>query len=304
MAVITTAAFLRVLQQKFLTNDPDIRLWIIGGGGALNGSYLSGIQWRLAELGIHLSLTGVLGVSTSTPALGYLLGAKPGPSPDHEYNTTVYSVEARSSNFIKFLRTDVAWLSEVFQGSTGKGINYDQVVASRVRYISVVTDWETGQPHYIEPATREEFFTLIKAACSMPGFAPPVPLRDRLMCDSATSDPCPVSWLMEALPVQERPTHILIVANAWHEPPSRFRQWLEWQLSRILFRNRVPRHIIDNFARRHERFYSGVKAALERDDVQVAVEWLPRRQRSLDRNPQRIEDLIRAGYERVKALLE
>ncbi len=306
MSAISSADFLAALKQKSSLGEVSgIRPWIIGGGGAFNGAYLAGVQWPLAECGLQRSLSGVLGISTSIPALGYLLAAQPGKHPRHEYETTMYSNDARSRRFAKWYgKTDVRWLRSAFEGATGKLIHYDRVVASGVRFVGVVTDWETGRPHYIEPTNREEFFSLIEAGCSMPGLAPPVPLRDRLMCDSVTGDPCPIPWLMEMLPEEERPTHILFVTNAWHEPPERARQLREWQLSRLLFGRSVPRHILDQFALRHRRFYRGIAAAQRRHDVQVAVEWLPWRQRSLDRNPRRIEALTKAGYEHFTTLLE
>ncbi|MCU0678601.1 MAG: hypothetical protein MUF19_03405 [Candidatus Pacebacteria bacterium] len=306
MVAISAADFLSALKLKSsLDERSGVRPWVIGGGGAFNGAYLAGVQWALAERGLHLALSGVVGVSTSIPALGYLLSALPGVRDEHRYHTTTYSVEGRSRGFVKWYgKTDARWLRAVFEGSTGKPINYERVASSGVRFVGVVTDWETGQPYYIEPTNREEFFTLIEAGCSMPGLAPPVLLRNRLMCDSVTGDPCPVPWLMEALPEEERPTHILFVTNAWHKPPSRGRQLREWQLSRLLFGRTVPRHIIDQFALRHRRFYRGIEAAKQRSDVAVAVEWLPWQQRSLDRNPKRIEALTLAGYERFRALLQ
>lgn len=305
MTEISTAAFLAALKQKkFFGNNTECRPWIIGGGGALNGAHLAGIQVALVEAGLHKYLAGVVGVSTSIPALGYLLAAETGDAEHHLYQTTVYSDEARSRNFLRWnLSTDVKWLRSVFEGLTGKPILYENVVSSGVRFVGVTTEWETGLPHYIEPKSRQEFFGLIEAGCSMPGLAPPVLLNGRLMTDSVAGDPCPVPWLM-SLPVEERPTHILIVANAWHEPPERKRQLRDWKISRRLFNGKVPNCVIDGFVLRHRRFHRNVKAALAMKGVQVAVEWLPWPQQPLDRDPEKIKALTTAGYERFSTLLQ
>ncbi len=301
-------AVLTALREGSVDAVSSHRVWIIGGGGAFNGAYLAGVQMALVEAGLHTSLRGVLGVSTSIPALGYMLAATPGDIERHLFETTTYSLEARSSKFVKWYgKTDVRWLRRVFEGETFLGrepkpIVYERVVNSGVRFVGVVTDWETGRPHYIEPTSRDEFFTLIEAGCSMPGLAPPVLLRDRLVCDSVTSDPCPVPWLM-SLPETERPTHILFVANAWHEPPSRASQLRSWGLMRRFHKGRVPQYIIDNFALRHQRFYRGMAAALARNDVTVAVAWLPWQQRPLERNAQKIEALTMAGYQTFRELI-
>lgn len=276
----------------------------LAGGGAFNGAYLAGVQVALVETGLHRALSGVIGVSTSIPALGYLLAAKSGDHHQHFFETTTYSVEARSRSFVKWYgRLDMAWLRGVFEGSTGKPIHYQRLASSGVRYVGVVTDWETGLPHYIEPHSQDEFFTLIEAGCSIPGLTSPVAFRGRLMTDSMASDSCPVSWLM-SLPVEERPTHILIVTNSWQEPLTREKQIREWQLLRFAFGRSVPKRIINGFALRHRRFYREVAVAQTRADVQVAVEWLPWKQKPLNRNPRRIEDLTQAGYERFRMLLK
>lgn len=305
MTGINTAAFLAALKQKkFLGNNTECRPWIIGGGGALNGAHLAGIQVALVEAGLHKYLAGVVGVSTSIPALGYLLAAELGEAEQHRYQTTLYSDEARSPNFLRWnLSTNVRWLRSVFEGLTLKPIRYDNVVSSGVRFVGVATDWETGRACYIEPQSRQEFFDLIEAGCSMPGLAPPVRLNGRLMIDGGASDPCPVKWVM-SLPEEERPTHILIVANVWHEAPSLRVQLLERQFLRTLYGRQVPRRIMDGVALRHRRFARGVQEALVREDVQVAVEWLPWRRSSLSRNSRKIQALTTAGYERFSTLLQ
>lgn len=123
MAAISSADFLSALQQKSSLGEAShIRPWIIGGGGALNGAYLAGVQWPLAERGLNHALSGVVGVSTSIPALGYFLAAKPGQHTRHQYETTFYSDEGRSRRFVKWYgKTDVRWLRSAFEGSTGKG---------------------------------------------------------------------------------------------------------------------------------------------------------------------------------------
>ena len=298
------AAFIAALKEKkALGNECPHRLWLIGGGGAFNGAYLAGVQVALVEAGLHLSLSGVIGVSTSIPALGYLLAARQGETERHIYETTTYSVEARSRLFVKWYgRTDAAWLRSVFEGVTGKPIRYDRVMSSGVRFVGVATEWDTGRPQYIEPTSRDEFFTLIEAGCSMPGLSPPVYLRGSPMTDSVTGDPSPVPWLM-SLPESERPTHVLFVTNAWHEPPARARQVREWLLLRFIHSRTVPRHIIDRFALRHRRFYRGVATAIKRSDVEVAILWLPWRQRPLERNSRKITALTKAGYEHVCELI-
>ncbi len=259
----------------------------------------------LVDAGFGEVFDMVIGVSTGAPISGYFLAARADNPPGENFHqASVYSVEARSSGFFKSrLRLDVDWLVNVFRGSTGKPIVWERVHENPARYVIVVTDWKTGIPHYIEPQNEDEMFAAIHGACSIPIMAPPVSLRGSLVTDSSVSDPMPIDWLMN-LPEAERPTHVLVIANTWHEPPSAKKQQLERLLVGGALRHRAPPSIRANMHKRFERFHSATRAALERNDVVVAVDWLPWPANSLDRNAARLSRLSKAGCDRWMNLMK
>jgi predicted patatin/cPLA2 family phospholipase len=295
---------IRVLKEKKKNPAAPHRVWLLVGGGSLNGAYTAGVQMALVEAGLNHTFTGVIGVSTGIPALGYLLSNKPYDVVTMRESVKVYSEEARSRLFLKrWWRMDMQWLVEVFRGSTGRPIIFDNVQKSGVKFVGVVTDAEFGRPLYITPHDSEDMYAMIGAGCSVPVSARPFPFRSGFGVDSAVSDPCPVPWLMTQHK-DERPTHIIIIANVWREPPSYRKQIREWFLIKRFFSKRTKKQFISHFALRHRKFYRGVELALRRTDVQIAVDWLPNPQRPLERNQKKIAALTEAGYQRFKALLE
>ncbi len=295
---------LRILKAKQQSKGREERVWLLVGGGSLNGAYAAGVELALVEYGLNHVFTGVIGVSTGIPALGYLLSNKPYDVETMRESVQVYAEEARSRSFLKrWWRMDMHWLVDVFRGSTGRPIVYEQVHRSGVRFVGVVTDVESGRPLYITPHDAEDMYAMIGAGCSVPVSTRPFAFRGGWGVDSAISDPCPVPWLM-TLHKDERPTHILIIANVWHQPPSYRAQVREWFLMKRFFSKRAKSQFISQFALRDRKFYRGVELALRRKDVAVAVDWLPYPQRPLERDQKKIEALSLAGYERFKKLIQ
>ena len=179
------AAVLAAMREKNVNPLAPHRIWLMIGGGAMSGAYGAGVVMALADAGYGEVFEGAIGVSTGAPTIGYFLAARSDNPPGRNlYQTTAYTVEARSNGFFKpRLRLDVDWLIGVFRGETGKPIEWEKVSENPTRYVIVVTDWETGIPHYIEPQTAEEMFAAIHGACSIPIMAPPVSLRGTLVTD-------------------------------------------------------------------------------------------------------------------------
>lgn len=287
------------MQEKKKSSLAPHRIWLMLGGGAMSGAYGAGVVMALVDAGFGEVFDGVIGVSTGAPTLGYFLAARPSNPPGKNlYQTTVYSEEACSRGFFRpGLRLNVAWLTDVFRGSTGKPIEWERVQEHPSRYVIVVTDWETGIPRYIEPENRDDMFMAIHGACSIPLMAPPVRLRGDLVTDSSVSEPMPIEWLMR-LSESTRPTHVLVIANTWREPPSVKKQQLERLLVSGALRHRAPRTIRSNMHKRFTRFHEAVQASLGRTDVVVGVDWLPWPAKSLDRNATRLRRLTEVGYDR------
>lgn len=295
---------LRVLKEQKKNPAASERVWLLVGGGSLNGAYAAGVELALVEHGLNHAFAGVIGVSTGIPALGYMLSNKPNDTATMRESVKVYADEARSRSFLgRWWRMDVHWLVDVFRGSTGRPIIFDQVVQSGVKFVGVVTDAESGRPLYITPHDQEDMYAMIGAGCSVPVSARPFALRGGWGVDSAVSDPCPVPWLMTQHK-DERPTHIIIIANVWQHPPSYRSQLRECFLMKRFFSKRAKKQFISHFALRHRKFHRGVELALRRSDVQIAVDWLPYPQRPLERNQKKIAALTEVGYQRFKALLE
>jgi len=294
------AAALKTKKQLVDTDQPHehIRPWLILGGGAFVGAYGGGVVTALAKTGFGNVFDGVFGVSTGAPANGYFLSAEPagGQIHDHLYATTVYTVDARSDGFVKpRFRLDIPWLVDVFRGATGKPIVWDRVQAHSTRWLTVVTDWHTAKPLYLEPDNEDDFFGAIAGACSMPGYTDPVLYRDKLVTDSSCADPFPLQWLM-AMDKEIRPTHVLLIANTWREPPSRRKRMLEKGLFETALRARTPIHIRRLFLERRDRFFADVATGLSRTDVTLAIDWLPWYVSSLERESAKLQALVHEGY--------
>lgn len=289
---------LAAMKQKKTDNTSPIRVALLLGPGGLRGAYGAGMVTALVNQNFGAVFDLAVGVSTGAPIAGYYLTMKPdGGSHNNLRYSTVYSEEARSDGFYKQsrMRIDVPWLVDVFRGSTGKAIEWPQVEAHPTKLIIVATQWETGEPRYLEPKTETDLFNAITASISVPLLSSPVHYGGELLIDGAISDPLPVSWLM-SLPANERPTHILVITNQWYEPPKPVSRRVESVITKTLGRARAPEHIRTKMIERHDLFYAAVKAAQVRTDVVVAVTHLPFQVSGTERDPNILKALTDRAY--------
>jgi predicted patatin/cPLA2 family phospholipase len=66
------------------------------------------------------------------------------------------------------------------------------MLASPTSFKIVVTDRETGEPHYLSPRSEEEFFLQVRASAAVPVFHPKVSIERRVYVDGGLSDPIPL----------------------------------------------------------------------------------------------------------------
>lgn len=295
--------FAPVLRYKKQTMSERVRLAMILCPGGLAGSLGSGYAIGLVNLGYGHVFDHVVGISTGAPTGGYFLTMRPdGGTHSNIRYSTVYSEEASSNGFFRSkFRMDVPWLVDVFRGSTGKAIEWQRVIEHNTTLMMVATDWKTGQPHYLLPQTEDDLFAAISASIAVPVMADPVRYQGVVMTDGGMSNPLPIDWLM-AQP--NPPTHVLVIANVWEDPPKVPRRVIEKVgVGMAQAVGRVPAHISQLITNRHHLFHSQIEQALRRTDVEVFVEWLPWPHGSTDRDPARIQALANYAYRRCWEVL-
>ncbi len=130
-------------------------------------------------------------------------------------------------------------------------LDFDQALASPPQFEAVATDVFTGRAVYYDKthlAGRDT--TILRASCSMPGFAPMVPYQGGLYPDGGTADPIPLECALavgcdRAVVIRTRP-------QAYVKGPERGRR-----LYTLLFRQYPA--LVACLNRRHRVYNASVR---------------------------------------------
>lgn len=166
-------------------------------GGGLRGVYTSGVLRVFMDKGLWLP--AVFGVSMGAcNAANYL-------SRQVERNEIVnvsFVNDPRYLSYARLLRGgDLFGMRFIFEEVPDRiePFDYETFLANPARFWTVTTDCRTGEPLYHEKSAwdRAGTMTLLRAACSLPLLARPVPWtgpdgRARLLMDGGIADPIPL----------------------------------------------------------------------------------------------------------------
>jgi len=137
-------------------------------------------------------------------------------------------------------------------------LDYEALFASETTFVVGATDPETGAPVYFANEAwgrdPEAFLTIVRASSSLPLFAPPVAVGDRLLFDGGVADPIPVRKALED--GCDRVVVVLTKDASYRIKPFRGRTF--W---RMLYRG-YPR-LVEAMERR-ERVYNETMVLLDR----------------------------------------
>lgn len=155
-------------------------------GGALRGVYTAGVQGVLS--GANLCFDALIGTSAGAMnGLNYLT-----KQPERSFFIDYHF--ARDKNFMgirPLLREGQIFSFPYMFGRVNATYPLDLATfeASKVRFIAVATDLESGQPAYLERGKCSDMMTALQASGSMPLLSPPVALDGRQYLDGGPSMP-------------------------------------------------------------------------------------------------------------------
>lgn len=153
-------------------------------GGALRGVYTSGVQGVLH--GNQLQFDCLIGTSAGAMNGANFLSGQPQRSYYIDYHF------ARDKNFMGLLpliREGQVFSFRYMYGSVNEKypIDLDAFYASPIRFIAVATDYETGNPVYLEQTNCSDMLKALQASSSMPLLSTPVELDGKFLFDGGPS---------------------------------------------------------------------------------------------------------------------
>lgn len=160
-------------------------------GGGLRGVYTEGVLDALMHGGWQADY--VVGVSAGANNGIYYVAGQPGDALDSVIH---YVGDKRYLSLENFIRThSVFGMDFIFHEIPERlvPLDFDRVQASSCQFEAGVTDVFTGRAVYFDKThLADRDTTILRASCSMPGFAPMVPYQSGLYLDGGAADPIPL----------------------------------------------------------------------------------------------------------------
>jgi predicted patatin/cPLA2 family phospholipase len=153
-------------------------------GGALRGVYTSGVQGVLYRN--QMQFDCLVGTSAGAMNGANFLSGQPERSYFIDYHY------ARDKNFMglrPLIREGQVFSFQYMFSSVNEKypINMDAFYASPIRFIAVATDYETGDPVFLEQTNCSDMMKALQASSSMPLLSTPVELDGKLLFDGGPS---------------------------------------------------------------------------------------------------------------------
>lgn len=160
-------------------------------GGGLRGVYTEGVLDALMQVGWRADY--VVGVSAGANNGIYYVAGQPGAALGSVLD---YVGDRRYLSLENYVRThSVFGMDFIFHDIPERlaPLDFDRALASPVQFEAGATDVATGRAVYFDKAHLSGHdTTILRASCSMPGFAPMVPYQGGLYLDGGTADPIPL----------------------------------------------------------------------------------------------------------------
>lgn len=277
------------LQQQGKNSD-HIRLLCIHTGGLKKGVFGAGVLQALLDLGLGSVFDRFLASSVAVPITGYYMAGQSG-------SETIFYDESCEPDFVNWWSANLNLdrICDVFDGVTGKGLDYDQALSGSTKLTIVMTDFETGQAYYVEPKSRDEFRLAMKASMAVPAlYTKPVIFGGRRCADGSLSVTVPIAAAVRA----HRPTHVLIIMNQSRDGHDEV-SMLESALLRFVphLRKRHSEKFLEVALERAKRAARSISLALRCRHIRVGVLWADKEPSAFCNNP---VDL-RWGFERARS---
>lgn len=253
------------LQQEGKPSD-HIRLLCIHTGGLKKGVFGAGVLQALIDLGLGRVFNRFLASSVAVPVTGYFMAGQSG-------SETIFYEESCEPGFVNWWRAqlDLDRICDVFDGVTGKGLDYDRALSGPTKLTIVMTDFVSGQAYYVEPKSRDEFRLAMKASMAVPAlYTKPVVFDGRRRADGSLSVAVPIATAVRA----HRPTHVLIIMNQSKEGHDEVSA-LESALLRYVpyLKRRHSKKFLEVVLERAKRSARSINLALRCRRIKVGVLW-------------------------------
>lgn len=201
---------------------------IIGPGG-LRGAYSGGVVATLCGALGHGYFDRIYGCSAGAYTGSYAVSGQP------DLIEAIWRECVHSNLLIDFSRIatrkrpvlDLFYLNDVLRSKKYQ-LSIKDMLESPSIFEIVVTNRETGDPHYFNPSSGQTFFLQVRASAAVPVLHPSVTIEESIFVDGSLSDPLPLEKALadgcdEIVIVSNRPiANIGYVASAFLNAYSSF----------------------------------------------------------------------------------
>ena len=173
-------------------------LCLIDIGGGLRGMFAAGVLDGFLDLGILAGLC--IGVSAGSANLATYLALQPQRCYTYYHDYAFRQEYASMHNFVsKHSFFDFDYIYSTLTNSDGEyPIDYEQMMATPARMISVATNALTGRPAYFDKdRIRQDDYAVFKASCSVPFLCTTNTVAGIPYADGTVSDPIPIDKALE-----------------------------------------------------------------------------------------------------------
>lgn len=165
-------------------------------GGGLRGAYAVGVLRKLYEYGGPDQFDAIYAVSSGVFAASYFAAEQV------EDMENTWRDRVHGSRLISFWRVvkgqpilGLDYLIDLFKGAVH--LSLDKVFNSRPTIKYILTEYETGIPHYLN-AKRPEIFDLMRASAALPCvYTKPIYIDNIRYFDGGHSDPVPIKKVID-----------------------------------------------------------------------------------------------------------
>jgi len=193
-------------------------------GGGMRGVYTAGVLDCFMDKGLYFPYVAAVSAGASN-ASAYLARQKGFGKKMH----IDYLLDSRFLGIRSLLTERSLFGLEYILKELPKTLNpfsYDHFFQAKERFVVAATDCKTGQPVYFEKSDHhdEEFFTAVKASCSLPFVSPMVNYQGKHLLDGGIADPIPLHKSI----ADGNEKHVIVLTSTpvpTQKPPERLR-WL------------------------------------------------------------------------------
>ena len=199
-------------------------------GGGMRGVYSMAALAALQEMGFHQCFDHLAGSSAGALNGAYFLSGQ------SHYGVETYIHYLTKKSFVNPLRlkkiVDIDWLVD-YIGKKGRRLHMDKLLSSPTLLHISMTQWATGQPHYVTTRTADiDIWEAFRASAAMPIlYNKPIKVGNDYFVDGSLRAPVPIQRVVDH---GCRYVVVILTMPDSHRlsPTSRFLQSLSWPATR------------------------------------------------------------------------